>query len=149
MKGKNIGISVKLPKGKCNDKKCPFHGSLKCHGRIFLGTVISAKMHKTVVVELSRLDFIPKYERYEKKRTRIKAYNPTCLNAKEGNIVKISECRPLSKTKNFVVIEIEGEESGFKERAEALEEGKFKERKKEIKNKEAGTKDEGSKIQDN
>ena len=43
------------------------------------------------------------------QKTRVHAFNPLCINAKEGDTVKIIECRPLSKTKNFVVIEkIEG-----------------------------------------
>ena len=33
-------------------------------------------------------------------------YNPQCVDAKKGDIVKIAECRPLSKTKAFVVIEV-------------------------------------------
>ncbi len=121
---KNIGIKVKLSKKKCKDENCPFHGRLKCRGKIFTGIVIAAKMQKTVTVEFPRQCYIPKYERYEKKRTRIKAHNPECINAKEGDIVKISECRPLSKTKNFVVIENLGKEKGFEEKMEALEEGK-------------------------
>ena len=41
----------------------------------------------------------------KKKRTRLHAHNPSCIDAKEGDTVKIMECRPLSKTKKFVVIE--------------------------------------------
>lgn len=148
---KSIGRNVDFPKQKCNDKNCPFHGTLKCRGRAFLGTVISSKMHKTVVIEWSRTIYLPKYERYEKKKSKIKAHNPACLNAKEGDVVKISECRPLSKTKNFVVINIMGKEAGFKERIESLEEGKFKEKKKEELNKEKKVleKDETSKSENN
>jgi len=126
MKNRNIGIDVKSPKGNCGDEKCPFHGSLTCRGRSFIGTVISDKMHKSVVVEWSRRNFIRKYQRFEKKRTKIKVHNPTCINAKEGEIVKIIECRPLSKTKNFVIIENLGKEKGFIEKTEALEESKVK-----------------------
>jgi len=137
---KNIGVKVKLPRKKCKDKDCPFHGSLKCRGRIFIGVVISTKMQKTATVEFGRQYYLPKYERYEKRRTRIKAHNPDCVNAKDGDIVRISECRPLSKTKNFVVIENLGKEKGFKERMEALEEGK--KRKEAIPENEAQIKDE-------
>lgn len=90
---------------KCKDRNCPFHGSLKTRGRIFTGTVVSDRMHRTVVVQWERRHYLPKYERYEKRRTKLKAHNPSCINAKEGDTVKIAECRPLSKTKNFVVIE--------------------------------------------
>jgi small subunit ribosomal protein S17 len=143
---KNIGRKVNFPKQTCNDKNCPFHGNLKCRGRTFSGVVVSSKMHKTVVVEWYRTVYLAKYERYEKKRTKIKAHNPACQNAKEGDLVSIAECRPLSKTKNFVVIQIEGKDVKFKERVEALQEGKFKETKKEEINKEKELKkDEGNK----
>ena len=41
--------------------------------------------------------------------SRITAHNPPCIDAKTGDKVKIAECRPLSKTKNFVVVEKEEE----------------------------------------
>jgi len=130
-KSKNIGMKVELPKKECKDKMCPFHGRLKFRGKIFTGVVISTKMQKTATVEFTRQYYLPKYERYEKRRTRIKAHNPECINAKDGDIVRISECRPLSKTKNFVVIENLGKEKGFRERIEALEESKTRKKEKE------------------
>ncbi len=99
---------------------------LKLRGRTFVGAVISSKMQKTVAVEWERRHYLKKYERYEKRRSRVKAHNPASINAKEGDIVRIMECRPLSKTKNFVVVEILGKERGFKERIEAEEESKVK-----------------------
>jgi small subunit ribosomal protein S17 len=49
--------------------------------------------------------YIPKYERYELRTGKYKAHNPPCIGAKVGAKVKIMECRALSKTKSFVVIE--------------------------------------------
>jgi len=142
---KNIGIKVKLPTKKCKDKECPFHGRLKCRGKIFTAIIIATKMQKTATVEFERQYYLPKYERYEKRRTRIKAHNPDCIDAKDGDIVRISECRPLSKTKNFVVIENLGKEKGFKERMESLEESKTrKKEKEEIKEEDAGNKSESN-----
>lgn len=109
MKGsgaRDIGIDVPLPKSTCNDRKCPFHGNLKVRGKILEGKVVSAKSLKTVIVEREILHYVPKYQRYERRHSRIAAYNPECINAKEGDVVKIAECRPLSKTKAFVVIEV-------------------------------------------
>lgn len=126
METRNIGISVAKIKEKCNDGNCPFHGSLKCRGRIFTGTIISVKMQKTAIVKWERRYFLKKYKRYEKRKSRVKAHNPTCINAHEGDIVKIMECRPLSKTKNFVIVEVLGKEKGFAERIEAEEEAKAK-----------------------
>ena len=101
----DIGIvGIEAPKRTCTDKNCPFHGNLKVRGRIFEGKVIKAKMDKSVVVQWDRLFFLKKFERYEKRRSRVTAHNPPCINAKEGDIVKIMGCRPLSKTKKFVVI---------------------------------------------
>ena len=75
-------------------------------GRTFKGEVISAKMHSTVTVQWERRKYIPKYERYEKRRSKVKAHNPESINAEEGDHVEIKETRPLSKTKHFVVTKI-------------------------------------------
>ncbi|RMF05966.1 30S ribosomal protein S17 [Candidatus Woesearchaeota archaeon] len=105
---KNIGLDVKAPEKTCDDENCPFHGSLKVRGRQFVGTVVSDKTHKTVVVEWERRKPIQKYERYEKRRSRVQAHNPPCIDASHGDKVLIAECRPLSKTKHFVVIQVLG-----------------------------------------
>jgi small subunit ribosomal protein S17 len=91
---------------KCTDKKCPYHGKLSVRGKTFEGTVISDRMRRTVTVEWPRQVFIKKYERYAHKRSRVKAHNPECVSAKQGDRVKIMECRKLSKTKSFVVLEV-------------------------------------------
>lgn len=126
MTAKKISGKENKTKAKCEDNNCPVHGSLKCRGRSFTGTVISTKMQKTVIVEWERRNYLRKYERFEKRRSKVMAHNPACINANDGNIVKIMECRPLSKAKNFVVIEVLGEERLFKERMEAEEESKVK-----------------------
>ncbi len=107
IKIRDIGIEVKNPPKKvCNDEKCPYHGHLKIRGKIFQGVVLSAKMDKTVVVGWEYLRKIKKLKRYMRCRTKVAAHNPPCINAKEGDIVRIAECKPLSKTKSFVVIEV-------------------------------------------
>ena len=80
--------------------------NLSVRGKTFVGKVVSAKMHKTVVVEWERRTLIPKFERYEKRRSKVSAHNSEEINAQEGDIVRIQETRPLSKTKNFAVVEI-------------------------------------------
>lgn len=104
-KTRNIGVEVKPPKKECEDPKCPFHGELPIRGKILDGIVVSDRAQKTVIVEKTYFHLIPKYERYERRHTRIAAYNPECISAKEGDVVRIAECRPLSKTKAFVVVE--------------------------------------------
>jgi small subunit ribosomal protein S17 len=102
---RNIGIEVKPPEKGCDDPLCPFHGNLVVRGKTLNGTVASAKMQRAVVVERDSLYYIPKYLRYEKRRSRISAHNPPCIDAREGDVVTIAECHPLSKTVSFVVVE--------------------------------------------
>jgi len=102
---RDIGYDVKPPEKTCEDPNCPFHGTLPVRGKILEGLVKSEKMQKTVIIERNYLHFVPKYEKYERKRKTISAHRPDCIPLKKGNKVKIAECRPLSKTKHFVVIE--------------------------------------------
>jgi small subunit ribosomal protein S17 len=106
-------LALKKPKKSCDDNNCPFHGSLRIRGRVLDGIVISAKMDKTVVVRRDYQLYVPKFKRYERRHSHINAHNPPCLNLAEGNRVRIAECRPLSKTVSFVVVEkLEVERSG-------------------------------------
>ncbi|MBI2545578.1 30S ribosomal protein S17 [Candidatus Woesearchaeota archaeon] len=123
---KSIGIKVQPPKESCTDKKCPFHGSLKVRGQSFTGVVVAADVHKSATVEWGRRIFIPKYERYEKRRSRIRVHNPSCIAAKIGDLVRIHECRPLSKTKHFVVVQKIGQDILFAQKQELKAEGKVK-----------------------
>lgn len=90
----------------CNDVKCPVHGKLRLHGRVFEGIVVSDKMQRTVVVQWDHQAYTHKYERYYSVRSKVSARNPACMGAKQGNKVRIAECRPLAKTVNFVVVEV-------------------------------------------
>lgn len=98
-------LTLKKPKKTCSDRNCPFHGELSVRGRVLEGTVVSAKMDKTVVVRRDYIHYVPKFMRYERRRSRIPSHNPPCINVKEGDHVRIAECRPISKTVSFVVVE--------------------------------------------
>lgn len=76
------------------------------------GVVVSTKPKKTVIIRRDYVKYIPKYERYERRHSKIAAHLPSCMKdkVKEGIRVKIAECRKISKTKNFVVIEVIGDE---------------------------------------
>ena len=103
---RKIGIDVKLPKdGSSKDKHDPFYGVFGVRGRILSGRVISTKSHRTAKIEFTRLFPLKKYERFEKRRTRLVVHNPDSIQAKEGDLVRVMECRPISKSKNFVIIE--------------------------------------------
>ena len=89
---------------ECDDAKCPTHGALSVRGKTMEGVVVSDKMRHTVVVEKMYHKYINKYDRSEKRTTKVAAHNPPCIHAVVGDKVQIRECRPLSKTKHFVVI---------------------------------------------
>ncbi len=103
---RDIGLDVQPPSKECTDVNCPFHGILPVRGQVLNGVVVSDKMEKTVVVQRTFEKKIAKYERYEKRKTHIHAHNPPCISAKEGDNVIVAECRPLSKTKSYVVVEV-------------------------------------------
>ena len=67
-----------LAGAKCKDRDCPFHGKLKDRGKTFEGTVIK-KFPKRVTIEFERMIYIKKYERYERRKTRVYARLPQCL----------------------------------------------------------------------
>lgn len=105
MSVKNIGIQVKPPERVCDDQLCPFHGHLKVRGIVLTGTVYKKKMKDTIVVRRDYLKYVKKYRRYERRKSNISAHCPPCIEARPGDLVKIAECRPISKTVSFVVIE--------------------------------------------
>jgi small subunit ribosomal protein S17 len=75
------------------------------------GTVVSVAMQGTAVVERTLLHFVPKFERYEKRRRRYLAHAPPCLGVPVGHRVRIAETRPLSKLVRFCIVEDMGEAS--------------------------------------
>eukprot|EP01091_Cochliopodium_minus_P020534 TRINITY_DN8_c0_g1_i1.p1 TRINITY_DN8_c0_g1~~TRINITY_DN8_c0_g1_i1.p1 ORF type:complete len:166 (-),score=29.96 TRINITY_DN8_c0_g1_i1:176-673(-) len=111
---KNIGLGFKTPKEAINgtyiDKKCPFTGNVSIRGRILKGRVISTKMNKTIIIRRDYLHYIPKYNRYEKRHKNIPAHCSPCFIVKEGDVVTIGQCRPLSKTIRFNVLKVQSEE---------------------------------------
>ena len=108
-RARDIGLDVRAPKGSCDDGKCPFHGHLKLRGQVLEGTVVSVAMQRTAVVERTLLHFVPKFERYEKRRRRYLAHAPSCLHVPVGHRVRFAETRPLSKVVSFCIVEDLGE----------------------------------------
>ncbi|MFQ3293237.1 MAG: small subunit ribosomal protein S17 [Halobacteriales archaeon] len=105
-----IGLNVPEPEETCSDENCPFHGTLSVRGQTLVGEVASTDMEKTVIVEREYDVKVPKYDRYMKRRSRVPAHAPPCLDLSVGDTVRIAETRPLSKTKAHVVIETTGGE---------------------------------------
>lgn len=90
----------------CRDKDCPTHGNLKTRGKTFKGKVVS-KNNKRIAIEFERMVYVRKYERYAHKKSKVHARLPKCMEKEIqiGDLIKIQECRPLSKIIHFVVIE--------------------------------------------
>ena len=70
-----------------------------------VGEVVSTKMQKTIVVEVSRRVPHPLYKRIIGKRKKFYAHDAEG-SAKTGDIVRIVECRPLSKLKRWQLAEV-------------------------------------------
>jgi small subunit ribosomal protein S17 len=102
---KSAGLEVTAPKKKCEDERCPFHGGLKVRGRLLTGKAVSTEGDGFVVVEMEYLHMVGKFNRGERRRSRMSAHLPPCIDVHEGDAVTIGECRPLSKTISFVVVE--------------------------------------------
>jgi small subunit ribosomal protein S17 len=77
----------------------------KTSSRALIGKVVSDKMDKTVVVKLERKVINPKYKKYQVRFTKLYAHDEKNM-CKEGDLVKIKQTRPLSKLKNWEVVEI-------------------------------------------
>ena len=73
--------------------------------RSLTGKVVSNKMDKTVTVLIERRVKHPVYGKYVSKSSKIKAHDAN-NECKEGDLVTISESRPLSKTKSLSLIHI-------------------------------------------
>ena len=84
--------------GCATDKKCPFTGLVSIRGRILTGTVVSTKMHRTLVIRREYLHFVPKYSRYEKRHMNLSAHVSPAFRVEEGDQVTVGQCRPISKT---------------------------------------------------
>lgn len=75
----------------------------KQKGKILSGVVVSDKMKDTIVVKVQSFVKHPKYEKYIKSAKKFKAHD-IGNTAKIGDNVEIREAKPISKTKNFILV---------------------------------------------
>lgn len=98
-----------LKKVSCNDRLCPWHGDrkLKLRGRKFQGEVVKV-LPGRVTISFERMIKLPKYERFEKRRTKIHARLTECMqgDVAVGDLIEISETRAISKMIHFVVSKV-------------------------------------------
>lgn len=71
--------------------------------KTFRGVVVSDKMQESAVVAVNAYVKHPKYKKYLKHTKRFTVHNPG-NKAKEGEMVTIRSCRPLSKNKHFEIV---------------------------------------------
>ena len=76
--------------------------------RVLTGRVISEKTDKTVTVLVERRVMHPLYKKFIRRSKRYAAHDEANL-CKEGDLVSIEECRPISKTKSWLVVARNGE----------------------------------------
>jgi len=80
--------------------------------RTLTGVVVSDKMQQTIVVLIERRVRHPKYQKVVRRSTKLHAHNPDNA-ARKGDVVIIKECRPISKTKTWML-------ESIKEKAEVV-----------------------------
>ena len=77
----------------------------KMAARTLQGTVTSQKMNKTITVVVARRTKHPKYGKNIRLSTKYHVHDEKEIS-KEGDIVLIQECKPISKTKNWMLVDV-------------------------------------------
>merc|ERR1712107_692922 len=108
---RSVGLGFKTPAeakdGKYVDKKCPFTGNVSIRGKILKGMVVSTKMKRTIIIRRNYLHYIKKFNRFEKRHSNMAVHCSPCFEPKDGDIVTVGQCRPLSKTVRFNVLKVQ------------------------------------------
>ncbi len=73
--------------------------------RTLTGRVVSSKMQKTVAVEIERLVKHPTYGKYIRRTTKLLAHDENS-ESREGDLVTIVPCRPMSRRKSWRVLAV-------------------------------------------
>jgi small subunit ribosomal protein S17 len=73
--------------------------------RTLTGRVVSDKMQKTIAVEIERLVRHPTYGKYVRRTTRLLAHDESGAS-KQGDLVTIVPCRPMSRHKSWRLLEV-------------------------------------------
>lgn len=73
--------------------------------RMLVGTVVSDKMNKTIVVSVARRKVHRLYKKYVNATKRVNAHDEQ-ENARVGDLVRVMEARPMSKTKKWRLVEV-------------------------------------------
>ncbi|MAG60643.1 30S ribosomal protein S17 [archaeon] len=114
-----LGVPAPAKKAKsatASDKNCPFYGKLNVKKANLVGTIIKKDANGTATIEWVRSKFVPKYERFQYRKSRVRVHNPASINAKVGEKVLVARTRPISKTKHHVIINVLESESSVEKK---------------------------------
>ena len=103
---RNIGLAVEAPQDTCSDSHCPFHGGLSIRGKLFDGKVTGSKARQTITLQKDSPLYFAKFKRYARGTSTIHAHVPRCMSVEAGDHVLSAECRPISKSVSYVVVEV-------------------------------------------
>ena len=87
------------------EKSTPEARAAEKGARTLTGRVVSTKMQKTVAVEIERLVKHPTYGKFIRRTTKLLAHDEKG-ESREGDLVTIAPCRPLSRRKSWQLIEV-------------------------------------------
>ncbi|OBS10025.1 30S ribosomal protein S17 [Acidihalobacter prosperus] len=73
--------------------------------RAVVGRVLSDKMDKTLTVQIERMVKHPVYGKYIRRSTKLHVHDEQ-NSGRTGDTVRIQECRPISRTKSWMLVEI-------------------------------------------
>jgi small subunit ribosomal protein S17 len=73
--------------------------------RLLMGKVVSNKMDKTIAVSVERMVKHPTYGKYIRRTTKLLAHDES-NECKEGDVVSIKPCRPMSRRKSWIVVRV-------------------------------------------
>ena len=79
---------------------------IKSNGRILQGVVVSPAKDKTISVRVERKVTHPQYKKIIKRSTKVLVHVPDNLTCASGDEVRIQECRPISKNKSWVLLNV-------------------------------------------
>lgn len=102
----DIGLKVKAPERQCTDAHCPFHGRMSIRGKLFDGRVTGNKAKQTITLQKEAPVYFNKFKRYARSKNTIHAHVPECIDVESGDHVLTAECRPISKSVSYVVVEV-------------------------------------------
>ena len=106
MKHEIFGISAPKVAAPITDKKDPFYGEIAVKKEFIRGKVIKKDTNRSATIEWMRSLYVPKYERYEIRRSRLHVHNPESVHAEVGQLVLVARSRPLSKTKHHIILKV-------------------------------------------